>query len=248
MTSGIEKNNRNKNEEIDKELAVFDFSHYPLPLKSPGVVRIFYNNINGLEINSAITAVVNNKKQKHKHEYTDDIETFTKIESFLKQMSTWEVDISMLSEPCVEWRDAIPRKVIQDIAKKYDQNGNWTVATSKCYSGSFVKPGGALVYTKGHMIGRIIDRGTDPWGYGRWSFVRYQGKSDTSLLVISAYRVGYRNNTAGSSTAWFQQKVLLTQDKRTETPDIAFIQDIENWYKHQHLEGTEVIMMLDANE
>ena len=246
--TGIETSSNDNHTDLDKELAIFDFSHYPLPVKATNSIRVFYNNINSLEINSAIAAVANNKKNKNKHEYTDDIETYTKIESFLKQMSTWDVDISLLSEPCVEWRDSIPRKVIKDIAKKYDQYGTWTVATSSCYSGSFFKPGGSLIYTKGHMVGRIIDKGTDPWGYGRWSFMRYQGKLNTSLLVISAYRVGQRNNNAGPSTAWYQQKVLLTQSKRDESPDMAFIKDIEEWYKLQNLECTEVIMMLDANE
>ena len=238
----------NENLAIDNELAVFDFSHYPLPQKSEDIIRIFYNNINGLEINSAIAAVVNNKKQKQKHVYMKDIESYTKVESFIKQMTAWEVDISMVSEPCVEWRDVIPRKVITDIAKKYDKVGQWTVSTSKCYSGSFVKPGGSLIYTKGNMVGRIQEKGTDPWGYGRWSYVRYQGKGTSSLLVISAYRVGHRTDSAGSSTAWFQQKVLLTQEQREISPDMAFIVDMEEWYKSLNLDQTEVVFMLDANE
>ena len=71
--SGIETTDRNNQIELDNELAIFDFSHYPLPLKATNSIRVFYNNINGLEINSAIAAVVNNKEQKNKHEYTDDI-------------------------------------------------------------------------------------------------------------------------------------------------------------------------------
>ena len=50
--------------ELDEQLKVFDFSNYPLPLKPKNALRIFYNNINGLEINTAIAAVVNNKKKK----------------------------------------------------------------------------------------------------------------------------------------------------------------------------------------
>ena len=65
-------NNRETRSQLNNELEVFDFSHYPLPLKSTGTIRIFYNNINGLEINTAVAAVVNNKKKKNKHEYTDD--------------------------------------------------------------------------------------------------------------------------------------------------------------------------------
>lgn len=140
--------------ELDSELSVFDFSHYPLPRKEGKKLRIFYNNINGLEINATIQTVINNKKTKHKQEFIKDLEQYTKIEAFLKQMHNWEVDISVLAEPCIEWRDTIPRRVVQDIGKKYDGTGNWTVATSSCYSGSFCKPGGSLIYSSGNVVGK----------------------------------------------------------------------------------------------
>ena len=109
-----------REDNLDKELRVFDFSHYPLPKKDTDCIRLFYNNINGLEINEAIASIVNKKKIKKKTEILGDLETYTKLESFIKQMYTWEVDVSVLSEPCIEWRDVIPRRVVTDISKKYD--------------------------------------------------------------------------------------------------------------------------------
>ena len=161
--------NSEKREDYEEQLKVFDFSNHPLPLKGKNNIRIFYKNINGLEINSAVEAMINNKVQKQKHLFTQDVEEHTKIESFLKQTSNWNVDVSILAEPCIEWQDTIPRKTTQDMDKKYNCRGNWTLSTSECYSGSFVKPGGSLIYSTGCIVGRIVERRSDPWGYGRWT-------------------------------------------------------------------------------
>ena len=132
--------------------------------------------------------------------------------------------------------------------KKYNSRGNWTVSTSECYSGSFVKSGGSLIYSTGSTVRRIVERGSDPWGYGRWTYVRYQGKAGKSLLLIGAYRVGRRTSNPGPTTAWFQQKVLLSKDGREITPEDAFIKDMETWLIAQKLDTTEVFMALDTNE
>ena len=233
---------------LDEELKIFDFSHYPMPSKSSNTLRIFYNNVNGLEINVAIEALINKAKTRTKHEFLKEVETHTKLEALMQQMYNWNTDVCVLSEPCIEWRDILPRKIVQEISRKFDKTGNWTVATSSCYSGSFVKPGGALVYSAGTVAGRILQRGTDPWGYGRWSYVQYTGTDGKSLLVIGGYRVGHRSTIPGASTAWFQQKVLLTKNERTLEPDEAFLTDLTQWLHDTRKEDMEVILFLDANE
>ena len=235
-------------QQIDEELRIFDFSHHPVPNKRKNIIRCFYNNVNGLEINAAVESIVNGAKQKEKHKILKEIETHTKLESCIKQMQAWNVDICTLSEPCIEWRDTIPRKIVQEISRKYDQYSSWTVASSKCYSSSFVKPGGALVYCNSTVTGRIIERGTDPWDYGRWAFTKYGGKDGTSLLVICGYRVGHRTYIPGASTAWYQQKVLLTAEKRDIDPEEAFLIDMEAWLSTKIDDKTEILFFLDANE
>ena len=233
---------------INEELRLFDFTHYPVPGKETNTTRIFYNNINGLEINAAIATAAHNKKQQRDNDFLKDLESYTKLEAFVKQMYDWQTDISILAEPCIEWRDVIPRTIVRETSKKYERNGHWNVATSKCYSGSFVKPGGALIYSSGSIVGRIEEKGTDPWGYGRWSHVKYRGQGNRSLLVIGGYRVGHRSTVPGASTAWYQQKVLLTQDNRSCEPEDAFLIDLEEWL-HKVTDGnTEILLALDANE
>ena len=66
QTDTWEMGNRITEQEVDEELRLFDFSHYPVPTKDKNIIRVFYNNINGLEINLAIEAVANNTRQHKK--------------------------------------------------------------------------------------------------------------------------------------------------------------------------------------
>ena len=77
-------NKKNKTKEIDidakleQELKIFDFSFYPLPEKESGVLRIFYNNVNGLEINNAINARITNSWEKKNTQYSNQMKHIQK--------------------------------------------------------------------------------------------------------------------------------------------------------------------------
>ena len=88
------------------------------------------------------------------------------------------------------------------ITKQYDTNACWTAASSRVPVGSFCKPGGTGLLVMGNNTGRLVDRGTDPWKMGRWSFSLFQGTKDTgSLLIVVGYRAGNRTSPGGLKTA-----------------------------------------------
>ena len=177
---------------LRQSLAIFDFSA-PLPTKREGVFRVFYNNCNGMEINNTIGVFLKQKKDKQKYNYLQDVEAPTKVDSIIRQMKVWEVDVAKLSEPCIAWDQKIPRQVVQQITKNNDRTGCWTVATSKIDLGSFLKPGGAGILALGQSPGKIIDRGVDPHIMGRWAYNLIAGKSQGhTLLLITGYRTGQR--------------------------------------------------------
>lgn len=68
--------------------------------------------------------------------------------------------------------------------------------------------------------------------------------------MVSAYRVGKRSGLPGSSTAWYQQKVLSIQQECKEEPEVAFINDLKEWIPNQQsqFDKMEIIIFLDANE
>ena len=76
---------RNEAERLHKSLEIFDFSR-PLPSKQPGIWRVYYNNCNGIEINTTVDAYIRNKREKKKYNYIMDMNTPTKLDGILRQL------------------------------------------------------------------------------------------------------------------------------------------------------------------
>ena len=130
----------------------------------------------------------------------------------------WEVDIILLSEPCVAWEHSVPREVLKKLTRRYAERGCWTIATSKVKTGSYCKPGEAGVFSTCNWGSKISDSGVDPHGYSRWSFQAYWGRYDKKLLVVSAYRALFSLALRGDTTTWRQQQVLIEADGRQGGP------------------------------
>ena len=139
-------------------------------------MRVYYNYCNGIEINKVINTFLKSRKDKIKYNYIRDIEAPTKIDNIIRQMKVWDVDISCLVEFGVACEDTSPRRVVQQISKVYDSTSCWTVSSSSLSVGNFLKPGGTGILTMNENLGRIKERGTDPWNLGRWSYILLSGK------------------------------------------------------------------------
>ena len=236
-------------EKLTKALEMLEFSNNPLPQKKQTQLRIFYNNINGLEINNLTKTVIQRQNEKKSIKVIQESETYSKFEALLIQMSQWEVNVTALAEPCVDWKNIIPRRIIRKVSSKYNSTGCYTVATSDLNVANYLKPGGALIHSDNEWSGRITEKGTDPWGYGRWAYQIYSGGTTKKLLVVSAYRVGKRSNdNAGTTTAWYQQQVLIQEQNRDGDPSDIFVKDLITWMKSIQRSSMEVILLLDANE
>ena len=85
-------------------------------------------------------------------------------------MSQWQVNVIALAEPCVDWKNIIPRRIIRKVSSKYNHTGCYTVATSELKVANYLKLGGALMHSDNEWTGRITDKGTDPWGYGQLAY------------------------------------------------------------------------------
>lgn len=234
--------------ELQQSLEIFDFS-IQLPKKTVGIWRIFYNNINGIEINSTIGNYIKQQQDKQKYNYIHDIEVPTKLDGVIRQQKLWDVDIATMAEMCTAWEDAVPRRVVQQITKRYENSACWTVSSSTIGLGTFCKPGGTGILSMGQVNGRIQDRGTDPWKMGRWSYVSYSGSiQGPGLLIITGYRPGKRSTPGGPKTAWAQQKTMLLKLGRESSPEVAFLEDMKTWLRQYKQPRQEVLLCIDANE
>ena len=247
-TSENQRINSDNTIELEECLKIFDFSR-PLPPKGDETLRVFYNNCNGIEINNTMQVYLKQKKDKAKHNYLLDVESPTKLDSLIRQMKVWDVDLVNLAELCTAWEKQAPRYIVQQITKNYDRTGCWTAASSKVDTGGFLKPGGAGILALGQSNGKIIDRGVDPWKMGRWAYNLLAGKTNGhQLLIISGYRTGQRSDVPGLKTAWAQQQTMLLKQKRTDRPHTAFLVDLLDWLRKYKTPKMEVLLCFDANE
>ena len=93
-----------------------------------------------------------------------------------------------------------------------------------------------------------MERGSDLWKMGRWLYVKIKGKNNTSLLIITGYRVGKRTGSSGPTTAWSQQHMILKATDRSQAPHTAFLTDLAEWLSKDQYTESELVINLDANE
>lgn len=56
-----------------------------------------------MEINNTIGVQLQQKRDKIKYNYLRDTEAPTKVDSLVRQMKVWDVDVVNLAEMCVDW-------------------------------------------------------------------------------------------------------------------------------------------------
>ena len=105
--------------------------------------------------------------------------------------------------------------------------------------------GGAALGVTGPIVSRIIHRGQDNSGLGRWAFTTLRGKHDSRLTIVSAYCPVY--NT-GPFTVYQDQKMILATKGTTDIDPIKlFHHDLSDQINEWTNEGHEVILAIDAN-
>jgi hypothetical protein len=99
---------------------------------------------------------------------------------------------------------------------------------------------------------RIMEKGTDPYGLGCWSYFTMRGKSGGKITIITAYRVS--TNLAGPMTSTMQEfrKISIMSVKKNNQdrpqPQCQFILDLQAWLEKPTRDGCDIIVALDANE
>ena len=120
---------------------------------------------------------------------------------------------------------------------------------------SSYQPGGTATIVCGNWTARIMSKGEDPTGMGRWSYMILRGKGTRKIAIITAYNV-CSTHTAhrGDSTAYQQQYRILSNLLRQHNmpaaphPHRQLILDLQAWVEHLIADNHEIILALDANE
>jgi len=115
------------------------------------------------------------------------------------------------------------------------------------------QPGGTVTLAVDRWTSRVISSGADPYGLGRWSYLKLRGKQERQICIITAYRV-CKNKYTGPKTAYQQQRRQLSEMFRQQNevidpePNRQFILDLQSWITHIQADGTQIILGLDNND
>jgi hypothetical protein len=150
-----------------------------------------------------------------------------------------------------------------------DSHSKWFGLTSKVWQhSSYItshtqegfkgvhQPGGTLTFLANNWTSRIIDKGSDPFGLGRWSYVTLRGSGEKRITLVTAYRVCVQSiQSCGDTTSTAQQFRELSKIWRQQEaldadpiPRRQFILDLQAWLEHKIATSHHIILGIDANE
>ncbi len=116
------------------------------------------------------------------------------------------------------------------------------------------QPGGTFTAVSGNWTSRVVTKGTDLFGLGRWSFINHQGKDSKLLTIITAHRVCKTTpSSVGEKRAFTQQFQTLSSRWREQglpvlpNPHRQFILSLQSWLETLS-SGHDLIHALDHNE
>jgi hypothetical protein len=131
----------------------------------------------------------------------DSIPSWASTMDFLNSL---KVSLFAFTEPHLQWDRNILHQA-KDLQKRFFGYGQLVTSESNLQFPSSFKPGGAVIGINGKWTTRVTDRGVDPSGQGRWSYLTLSGRNSMEVMFISAYRVCQKNGMrAGPLTACAQ--------------------------------------------
>lgn len=112
-----------------------------------------------------------------------------KNEMIFETLAKHNIDVAGLSEINKNWRKLKMKHSWKNRASEWWENSHSSIAYNSRDKGRTpFQPSGNITHSIGKASFRVIDCGYDESGLGRWSWTRYRGKHDVTLMAITAYR------------------------------------------------------------
>ena len=157
-------------------------------------------------------------------------------------MSESESDAWLIQETKVQW---------ESLEEDEQWNERWRSLSGRKHKYYFAHnrneskkvkslPGGVGIICAGRSIGRCYEHGKDHRNLGRWVWVKMNGRGDTKLVLVSAYRP-VSSSGDGPSTVIEQQRRVLSEKGIDEDPRTLLLSElskaIQEWQFREHLFG-----------
>ncbi len=161
-------------------------------------------------------------------------------------LTKYKVNLFCFQETNIAWDT--PQERIATSALRHFQTRP-TIATS-ISSEPGATHGGTAIGTWGAWSGRVIAKGQDPSGLGRWSYITMIGKGQVKNTFVSAYRVCLQRPDSSRDTAYAQQyRLLLLKGIQQPNPRQQFFDDLTLQLTEWRQDPEHgVFIGIDANE
>ena len=148
------------------------------------------------------------------------------LKSQLQQSMDLDIDIQCYPEVNANFLNTKLRRLFYEKSKSMDPHSTCTWCTSEVIIDSDYKPGGTGIVSRGSSARRIKSSGFDK--LGRWSWQLLSGKNNKEVLIVSVYQCCQtHDNPNAKSTAYLQQKILLSEQNRSNLdPRTNFRKDL----------------------
>ncbi len=197
-----------------------------MPLPQPDNSNRFYSgNVNGITYTQAGNAMRDHCEEQHH----------------------MEADVRGYIEHNLDTTNFRVREMFHKTTKLANPHYVLTMASSTIPAATTYKPGGTASIAMGDITGRIREQGSDD--LGRWSFMKFQGKSGRVVTHIAAYQVCVRPTNKTGLTAFHQQETLLGRQKQSDTnPRKNFHSDLKRFIKECQQRNEDIYLAGDFNE
>jgi hypothetical protein len=209
------------------------WGHFPEVIDSDLTLRLFFNNPNGLKLTSDPTSV----------QYS------------LSLIQAIGAGVISIAEANVNWSNLRVSNTFRNIIRKIWKHSTYVTSHHNGPTTGEIQPSGTLTLVNSNWTSRVIEKGSDPYGMGRWSYVLMRGKDGKRILIVTAYRVCVQTvSSSGPTTSTSQQHRYLSKEFREANsmdnpqPRKQFIVDLQAWLEHKNKAGCFIILALDANE
>ena len=108
-------------------------------------------------------------------------------------MKDWSENVMCMFDTQTAWESPFTRTLMNKELRRIYQYSSMVGSSSDIKSASLVKSGGTMMCIDGTFGSRIIEKGRDPSGLGRWMYSSSIGENNANLIIICGYRCCYGN-------------------------------------------------------
>jgi hypothetical protein len=203
--------------------------HGVAPLsKGEGVVRLIYENVNGLSNKLSNDEKVNKAKEIH-DELEVDIIAYNK-----HRLNMWDRrNVNGLNQLFKGGKAALQSVVVHNIHENIGR----------------VQEGGTSLLLFGPLTEQLNNGqpGKDESGLGRWTVMTLRGDG-VRMRVVCGYNPCYNKNTNSSTTYQQQRHFFITRRRDLTCPQTKFREDLVAQLMRWRNDGDWLIVCLDANK